>query len=123
MAADKRRYTVEECLSFLDDDFDIPEDGFDSEFEGLDDDDDDPCAEIIDITTHDLTNDEPPLRLSDFEITSKKVQDEPRVVGNDRGRPAETVFDGLDWVNEKVDIEIPNFMQHVGPTKVMPKGR
>ena len=76
MAADKRRYTVEECLSFLDDDFDIPEDGFDSEFEGLDDDDDDPCAEIIDITTHDLTNDEPPLRLSDFEITSKKVQDE-----------------------------------------------
>ena len=121
MAADKRRYTVEECLSFLDDDFDIPEDGFDFEFEGLDDDDDDPCAEIIDITTHDLTNDEPPLRLSDFEITSKKVQDEPRVVGNDRGRPAETVFDGLDRVNEKVDIEIPNFMQHVGPTKVMPK--
>ena len=121
MAADKRCYTMKECLSFLDDDIDIPEDGFDSEFEGLDDDDDDPCTEIIDSTTHVLTNDEPPLRLSDFEITSKKVQDEPRAVGDDRGRPAKTVFDGLEWVNEKVDIEIPTFMQHVGPTKVMPK--
>ena len=117
MAAANRRYTVEECLKFLDDNFDIPDDGLDSEFESLDKDD---GVEINEGTTLGLTVDEP-SRLSDFEITSEQIEEEQRSVENERGRPVNIAFDELDWVDERVDIEIPNFSQHVGPTKVMPK--
>ena len=39
MADQKKRYTVEECLQILDDNFDIPGEGFESDIEDVDDDD------------------------------------------------------------------------------------
>ena len=38
MASAKRRYTVPEVLDYLDGNFDIPDDGVNSDIEGLDDD-------------------------------------------------------------------------------------
>ena len=61
------------------------------------------------------------MGLSEFEITSKQIQEELRGVGHDRGRPANTVFDRLHRTGERVDIESHKFFQHVDPTKAMPK--
>ena len=39
MASTNRRYTVAEILDYLDDNFDIPDDGVNSDIEGLDEED------------------------------------------------------------------------------------
>ena len=39
MAGTSRRFTVEEILDYLDDNFDIPDDGVNSDIEGLDEED------------------------------------------------------------------------------------
>ena len=39
MAGASRRFTVEEVLDYLDDNFDIPDDGVNSDIEGLDEED------------------------------------------------------------------------------------
>lgn len=39
MASANRRFTVAEVLEYLDDNFDIPDDGVNSDIEGLDEDD------------------------------------------------------------------------------------
>lgn len=40
MASTNRRYTVQEILDYLDDEFDIPDQGVNSDLEGYDDDED-----------------------------------------------------------------------------------
>ena len=122
MAAPKRTLTVEECLQYLDDTFDIPGDGLDSECEDLSDDESDlqepEVSDSMMPETEEAVN-----RISNMDfIFDDDLSCESGVSSSNRiGRPTRISLDDEQWEQKRIDVKIPNFSQTEGATKVLPK--
>ena len=68
MASAARRYTVDEILEYLDDNFDIPDDGVNSDIEGLDEEDFDEENDLLPEVPDFLDEDDEDINLADVDI-------------------------------------------------------
>ena len=110
MAGANRRYTVEEILDYLD----IPDDGVNSDIEGLNEEDFDEENDLLPEEA-DFPEDDEDINLATVDIVENRVQE------NSRGRPSNVSLNDFEWSSERSDVDIPGFSQAVGPTNVMPR--
>lgn len=82
MASAARRYTVDEILEYLDDNFDIPDDGVNSDIEGLDEEDFDEENDLLPEVPDFLDEDNEDINLADVDIVENGGRE------NSRGRPS-----------------------------------
>lgn len=104
----RARYSAQEVLDFLDGNFAIPEDGFESDIEGFESDSDDDLEPQM--PPHEPENDEIDLRNAIIEDEEAEEEDNSsaRVVG----RPNSYSFDGLEWTEAPQDVPaLPGFRQ------------
>ena len=116
MAGARRRYTMQEILDYLDDRFDIPDEGANSDLEGIDEDSDDDLHFESDHESDD--EEELDLRTADIIEDSDDRSQETE----NRGRPGNLDMNGLDWSSQGSDYEVPAFTKAVGCSRVMPEG-
>ena len=114
MASAKRCYTVPEILEYLDGNFDIPDDGVNSDIEGLDDDFDEENDLLPEVAVSENEGDEN-VHLAALDIEENGDQD------SGRGRPSNVSLNDFEWSSVRSDIDIPSFSQAVGPANVMPR--
>lgn len=93
MASANRRYTVQEILDYLDDKFDIPDEGVNSDLEGYDDDEDNDDNLHFEPDTFEDDEDEK-LDLRTVDIIEDS--EDPNQASGSRGRPGNVNVDGLD---------------------------
>ena len=108
MAGARRRYTMQEILDYLDDRFDIPDEGANSDLEGIDEDSDDDLHFESDHESDD--EEELDLRTADIIEDSDDRSQETE----NRGRPGNLDMNGLDWSSQGSDYEVPAFTKAVG---------
>ena len=134
MVDQKKRYTVEECLQILDDNVDIPGEGFESDIEDVDDDDfeslePDMTGSLRNTTGNtfqfqnlDEEEDEGPDRVSkmDIDFNDMHVEVQGNSPSSNHGRPANVSLANKEWEQNDTGIPIPNFSQKEGPTKILP---
>lgn len=104
MASHSRTYTVDEIIAYLDDNFDIPDDGLNSDVEGFEDDEfDDDHGDLLPNPDMETDDNEEEVTLAAVEI------EEPPAAEMDtaRGRPRNTRVNEYQWSSESSDIEIP----------------
>ena len=114
MARAKRRYTVPELLDYLDDNFYIPDDGVNSDIGGLDEDFDEENDLLPEVAVSEDEDDED-VDLAALDIEENGDQD------SSRGRPSNVSLNDFEWSSVRSDIDIPSFLQAVGPANVMPR--
>lgn len=83
MASANRRYTVQEILKYLDDGFDIPDEGLDADLEGYEDEEDSNDLHFEPDTLDDDEDKELDLRTVDIIEDSA----DPTEASRSRGRP------------------------------------
>lgn len=115
MASAKRRYTVPEILDYLDDKFDIPYNGVNSDIEGLDEEDFDEENDLLPEVAISEDEDDEDVDLIALDIEENGDQD------SSRGRPSYVSLNDFKWSSVRSDIDIPSFLQAVGPANVMPR--
>jgi len=104
---------VAEILEYLDDNFDIPDDGVNSDIEGLDEDDFDKENDMLpEVAASDDKDDE------DVNLTALDIEEND---DRGRGRPSNVSLHDFEWSSERSEVEILSFSQAVGPTNVMPR--
>ena len=113
MAGAKRRYPVPELLDYLDDNFDIPDDGVNSDIRGLDEDFHEENDLLPEVAVSEDEDDED-VDLAALDIEENRDQD------SSRGRPSNVSLNDFEWSSVRSDIDIPSFSQAVGPANVMP---
>ena len=118
MAAPKRTFTVEECLQYLDDNFDIPGDGLDSDCKDLSHDE----SELQEPEVSDLM-------MPETEQTANRILNMDLVFDDDlhceygvsssnrRGRPTGISLDDEQWEQKRIDVKSPTFLRQ----KELPK--
>ena len=102
MASANRRYTVQEILKYLDDEFDIPDEGMDSDLEGYEDEEDSDDLHFEPDTLDDDEDEELDLRTVDIIEDSE----DPTEASGSRGRPGNVSVKGLDWSSQGSDLEV-----------------
>lgn len=115
MASANQRYTVAELLAYLDDNFDIPDDGVNSDIEGLDEEDFDEVKDLLPKVAISEDEDEEDVDLAALDIVENGDLD------SSRGRPSNMSLNDFEWSSARSDIDIPGFSQAVGPANVMPR--
>lgn len=112
MASTNRHFTVAEILEYLDDNFDIPDDGVNSDIEGLDEDDFDKENYMLpEVAASDEDDENVNLAALNIEENDDRG----------RGRPSNVSLHDFEWSSERSEVEIPSFSQAVGPTNVIPR--
>ena len=113
MASRSRTFTVDEILEYLDDNFDIPDDGLNSDIEGFEDEESD----------EDQSNffPDPDIQTDDNEeevtLAAVDIEESPA-----RGRPRNTCVNEYEWSSEALDVNIPGFTQPIGQVNPLPRG-
>ena len=115
MISANRRYTVAEILDYLYDNFDIPDDGVNSDIEGLDGEDFDEENDMLPEVAISEDEDDEDVNLAALDIEENSDQD------ISRGRPSNVSVNDFEWSSASTDIDIPGFSQAVGPANVMPR--
>lgn len=115
MASANQCYTVAELLAYLDDNFDIPDDGVNSDIEGLDEEDFDEVKDLLPKVAISEDEDEEDVDLAALDIVENGDLD------SSRGRPSNMSLNDFEWSSARSDIDIPGFSQAVGPANVMPR--
>ena len=100
---------------YLDENFVIPDDGVNSDIEGLDEDsldeqDDEFAMQAANIDIVFVDKDDINVNLAAVDI----------IENTGRGRPSNVSVDDFQWSCERGNVDIPSFSQVVGPTQVMP---
>ena len=118
MASAVRRLTQDEMYDYLDENFDIPDDGVNSDIEGLDEDsldeqDDEFATQAANIDIVFVDEDDIDVNLAAVDI----------IENSGRGRPSNVSVADFQWSCERGNVDIPSFSQVVGPTQVMPDNR
>jgi len=113
MASANRRFTVAEVLEYLDDNFDIPDDGVNSDIEGFNEDDFDEENDMLPEVAASDDEDDQDVNLAALDIEENDDRG--------RGRPSNVSLHDFEWSSEQSEVEIPSFSQAVGPTNVMPR--
>lgn len=110
MSGRRERYTAQRVLEHLDGNFAIPEDGFDSDVEGFENDSD-----------GDLETQLQPLECKNNDIDLRKMKKREAENSDVRavGRPNNYSFDGLEWTDAPQDmLALPERGENVGPVVV-----
>lgn len=119
MAIAQHGCTADEFYEALQE-FDIPDEGMNSDLEGFDDEEDavelnalprEPAIFFVD------ERDER-IQLRTINIVE---EDENTQASGTSGRPSNVSVDGLEWSSEGSNIEVPTFRQPVGPSRVLPE--
>ena len=115
MASAVQRLTQDEMYDYLDENFDIPDDGVNSDIEGVDEDsldeqDDEFATQAANIDIVFVDEDDIDVNLAAVDI----------IENTGRGRPSNVSVDDFQWSCERGNVDIPSFFQAVGPTQVMP---
>ena len=115
MASAIQRLTQDEMYDYLDENFDIPDDGVNSDIEGLDEDsldeqDDEFATQAANIDIVFVDEDDSDVNLAAVDI----------IENTGTGRPSNVSVDDFQWSCERGNVDIPSFSQAVGPTQVMP---
>ena len=105
----------EEILDYLDNNFDIPDDGVNSAIEGLNEEDFDEENDLLPEVADSPDEDDEDINLIALDIVENGVQE------NSRGRPSNASLNDFGWSSERSDVDIPGFSQAVGPTNIMPR--
>ena len=108
-----------EFLAYLDGNFDIPDNGVNSNVEWLNDEDfeepDDAILSTEAAILHDEDNKELNLRTVDI----VEAHNSAPVIA--RGTLSNVSVDSYTWSRERSDIEVPSFTKTVGPTTTLPR--
>ena len=115
MTSAVQRLTQDEMYDYLDENFDIPNDGVNSDIDGLDEDsldeqDDEFAMQAANIDIVFVDEDDIDVNLAAVDI----------IENTGRGRPSNVSVDDFQWSCERGNVDIPSFSQAVGPTQVMP---
>ena len=111
MSGRREQYTAQQVLEHLDGNFAIPEDGFDSDFEGFESDSD-----------GDLETQLPPLECKNNDIDLRKMKKREAENSDVRavGRPNNYSFDGLEWTDAPQDVlALLERGENVGPVVML----
>ena len=112
-------FTVEEVLAHLDGDFDIPDEGVNSDVEWLDDEDFKEPELILPVDSVVLHEEE------EQEINLRTVQIEETDDCNEevaRRRPSNLSVEEFSWSDDRTEIDIPGFSKAEGPNTILPAG-
>ena len=107
MTSANRRFTVAELLDYLDDNFDILDDGLNSDIEGLNEENNLLPEVAVSEDEDDKNVDLATLNIKDSDQDSS------------RGRTSNVSLNDFEWSSTRTDIDIPGFLQAVGPANVM----
>lgn len=107
MTSANRRFTVAELLDYLDDNFDILDDGLNSDIEGLNE-ENNLLPEVA------VSEDEDDKNVDLATLNIKDIDQE-----SSRGRTSNVSLNDFEWSSTRTDIDIPGFLQAVGPANVM----
>lgn len=119
MASRSRAYTVDEILEYLDDNFDIPDDGLNSDIEGFEDEEsDDDQANFFPDHDMEIYDNEEEVTLAAVDIRESPAAEASAA----RGRPRDTCVNEYEWSREASDVDIPGFTQPVGQVNPLPRG-
>ena len=97
--------------------FDIPCNGVDSDIEGFESDDSD-FSKAKEMVFSEAEDDG--IDLQRFPEEKEDEDDDTGKEARQRGRPVGFSFEDHDLSDQRSDIEIPEFQEQVGPTKVLP---
>ena len=119
MSRNRVRFRVEEVLAHLDGDFDIPDEGVNSDVEWLEDEDFEEGELILPADSVVLPEEE------EEEINLRTVQIEETDDSEGevaKGSPSNVTVEEFSWSDNRTEIDIPGFSQAVGPTTILPVG-
>ena len=116
MAFPAERYNLEEVLARLDDEFDIPNDGIDSELDSEEEEMADEELEIENQMDNHLENSEDDVPAPDIKVSQSDDVQPPRKKGR---KPVQRDFVNSEWSNKAHDTPGEKFTQSVGPATVM----
>lgn len=106
-------YRTQDVLDYLEGNFAIPEDGFESDIEGFESESDDDLEPEI-IPPEDLIDDE--IDLRNVAMEDEEADDTENGETSTAGRPSNYSFEDLEWTDEPEDVPaIPEFRENVGP--------
>lgn len=106
-------YRTQDVLDYLEGNFAIPEDGFESDIEGFESESDDDLEPEI-IPLEDLIDDE--IDLRNVAMEDEEADDTENGETSTAGRPSNYSFEDLEWTDEPEDVPvIPEFRENVGP--------
>ncbi|PFX26968.1 PiggyBac transposable element-derived protein 5 [Stylophora pistillata] len=119
MASHSRTYTVDEILEYLDDNFDIPDDGLNSDIEGFEDEEsDDDQGNFFPDHDMEIGDNEEEVTLAAVDIRESPAAEASAA----RGRPRNSCVNEYEWSREASDVDIPGFTQPVGQVNPLPRG-
>ena len=99
----------------MDDNFDVPDDGVNSDIEGTDGEDFDEENDMLPEVAISEDEDDEDVNLAALDIEENSDQD------ISRGRPSNVSLKEFEWSSTINHIDIPGFSQAVGPANVMPR--
>lgn len=106
-------YRTQDVLDYLEGNFAIPKDGFESDIEGFESESDDDLEPEI-IPPEDLIDDE--IDLRNVAMEDEEADDTENGETSTAGRPSNYSFEDLEWTDEPEDVPaIPEFRENVGP--------
>lgn len=108
-------YSTQEVLDYLEGNFDIPEDGFESDIEGFESESDDDLEPEI-IPHEDLMEPDDEIDLRNVVMEDEEADDTDNGETSAAGRPNNYSFEGLEWTDAPEEVPaIPEFRENVGP--------
>ena len=116
MAFHDETYTLDEVLARLDEEFDVPNDGIDSEFDSEEEEMGDEELEIENQMDNHLENSEDDVPAPDIEESQSDDVQPSRKKGR---KPVQSDFVNSEWSNKAHDTPGEKFTQTVGPATVM----
>lgn len=112
-------FTVEEVLAHLDGDFDIPDEGVNSDFEWLEDEDFEEGELILPADSVVLPEEEEE-EINLWTVQIEETDDSKEEVAKER--PSNVTVEEFSWSDNRAEIDIPGFLQAVGPMTILPVG-
>ena len=119
MATRSRTFTVDEIHAYLDDNFDIPDDGLNSDIEGFEDEESDDDQGNF-FPDHDMETDD---NEEEVTLAAVDIRESPAAEASAaRGRPRSKCVNEYEWSSEASDVDIPGFTQPIGQVNPLPTG-
>ena len=108
-------YCTQDVLDYLQGNFAIPEDGFESDIEGFESESDDDLEPEI-IPHEDLMEPDDEIDLRNVVMEDEEADDTDNGETSAAGRPNNYWFEGLEWTDAPEEVPaIPEFRENVGP--------
>ena len=108
-------YSAQDVLDYLEGNFAIPEDGFESDIEGFESESDDDLEPEI-IPHENLMKPDDEIDLRNVVMEDEEADDTDNGETSEAGRPNNHSFEGLEWTDAPEEVPaIPEFRENVGP--------